>query len=307
MSAVVTAIILTVAVLISGFMGIFSFLENRKTVITSNADKASAIAQTVAAGIDADAYDKIVASGEKNDYWYEVTDFLSAMKIKTGVLYAYAMFPIDASREITCFTEGSAPGDKYEPSDLGEKGDAATFPEELFQAMNTKTAAMSGIFDGGEFGHAVAGFAPILNGEDRVVGVVGIELCVDDVLAPVNRFGITIAAVAALITAAAAAAAITLTRRMISRPLKAVAAASQQLTAGDMDITLSIKSVRELNALADTFNALVDVIRTLTGDLSRIAQGYINGDRSSRIEAAPYKGAYKNIAEGINAYAHNAN
>jgi len=186
-STSVTILILALVILCGGSIGFMGYMINRNMVINSYATQSMVKAQTIASGINTERFTHIMETGEKDDYWYEIKSFIDRSHEETGVLYLYILFP-EYGDEITYFVD--AYDLSGEAMDFGETGDSEDFADEMFLAIDTGLSTASGIFDGGEYGVAVAGFAPIINDKGSVIGVVGVEICVSDVLSSVNNFAV---------------------------------------------------------------------------------------------------------------------
>ena len=300
LSVLIVIMILTAVALNSVLLVFFSHRENRATIIEQSARQAKEAAKIAAFLIDGDRYEHIARTGVKDYHWYEVEALLRTVSVSMGALHVYALLP-DYGETVTYFVDIPAVGDDREYLTLGEEYYLYVYPPELFPAMDAGRAGMSGIFDGGEYGFAVAGFAPVMTSDGRLAGMVVVEIGIDDVLAPVNDFAGFLSAMAAALLAALMLIAVVIVRKRITKPLARVLQAFRQLLDGNTDIALRGSAERELAVLSDAVGALADVINELMNDLSRITEAHMNGDMNSRIDSSRYRGSYRDIAEGINA------
>ena len=300
LSVLIVLMILTAVALNSAVLVFFSYRQNRATIIEQSAYQAMEAAKIAAFLIDGDRYEYIARTGVKDYYWYEVEALLRTVSVSMGALHVYALLP-EYGEMVTYFMDIPAVGDDREYLGLGEGYYLYVYPPELFPAMDAGIAGMSGIFDGGIYGFAVAGFAPVMTSDGRLAGMVIVEIGVDDVLAPVDAFAGFLSMMAAVLVVVLMLIAVVIVRRRITKPLGEILRAFRQLLDGKTDIALSRRAERELAMLADAVSALADVINGLMQDLSRITEAHLNGDMDSRIDSSQYRGSYRDIAEGINA------
>ena len=280
----VTILILVVVILSGGLIGIMGYVINRNIVINSYGEKCMTIAQTIVSGIDTNKFAEIMETGIKDDYWYEIKAFLDNTYEKIGVMYLYILFS-EYDEEITYFAEADMPD--LETIDFGGTGDSEDFADEMFLSIDSGLPKASGIFDGGEFGVAVAGFAPIIDDRGSVIGVVGVEICVDDVFASVNTFAlITFASVigAGVILSLLA---VRVARRIIINPIVALSTfMGRAASTGNIIIPRSeaeylnkyIENKDEIGKLMGNCSAFFEHIIEVSEKLEQISNGDLSGD-----------------------------
>ncbi|MCL2356081.1 MAG: HAMP domain-containing protein [Defluviitaleaceae bacterium] len=299
-----TIVILIIAALLfsSTFMIFMSYREKRSVILEQSAEKAMMVAQTIAAQIDPVRYEVIAVSGETDEYWYTVRDSLRSVAFYTNALYAFILLP-GYTDVVTYFADTSTPLSDHAPFGLWDTLDVIYYAPEMFTAMNTAVAGTSGIIDGGDFGSTVAGFAPVLSGDGRLLGLVVIEFSVDDVLAPVNRFAVFMAIIALIFSAVFAMFAVIIVRTQVTKPLNSLMTASKEIAKGNMNMKIDKSRLpkNEIGTLAVDFASLVDMIRNLVADFETMTSEHLSGRYNFTLDETKYSGAYANLAEQMKA------
>ena len=299
-SATIVILILAALVFNSTFMVLLSWRENRSVILAQNAEKAMMVAQTMAAQIDPVRYEAIVLNGEVDEYWYEVRDILDAVATYINALYAYVLITHD-SNVVTYFMDADTPLSEHDPLDLFDTLSVEYFAHELLTAMDNAEAGFSGILDGGEFGLAVAGFAPVISADGRFLGMVVFEFGVDDVLAPVNRFAIFLALMAVAFATAIAIFSIIVVRARLTKPLNTLINVSKEIAHGNFNVNMPLAKGDEIGVLVHDFRELVVSINTVVDDLSNVHHNYnMLGNLHYRIDTGKYQNSFKSMTENVN-------
>ncbi len=160
-----TKILLTVVVIVllsGGSMGVFGYLLNRNAVINDYGRQAMTMAQTAAESIDEELFIRAAATGESDEYWKEIKDYLDKIRTETRALWVYIVLPSGSESNVKVFAEGDdLRGELPVSDDYGTVLSASAYPEEMTLTLRTGSSTCSGIFDGGEFGRTVGGYAAI--------------------------------------------------------------------------------------------------------------------------------------------------
>jgi len=253
----VACVILLIVVLTSTFMSYFSFITSRDMTVQSFGEKAKRIAQTVASAIDPDRFNHIVETMEKDDYWHTVQALLNRAINKTDVQFIYTLFPKNEDGYVTYFAAGLAEGREL-PVYFLQLDYAGFFHPVMFQTIDEGIATMSGLYDSGEFGILIGGFAPIIDGEDRVVGMVAVEIGVNDVIDSINAFVYTMAVFAVILSCAFSLMAMFVANKVFIRPIKTI---TETLTnaagSGESRCEFPSSPINEIDLLLSSFGKLV--------------------------------------------------
>ncbi len=272
-------IVLTILIFSTACIGVISYLLNRSQAIDSYADKAQALSEAVASVVDPVQFRKILDTGEKNEYWYAFKASINEILEKDNLLYLY-MVDSKYDTDVTYFAEGY-PASSREASeiDLGDKQSVDFYAPELYAAIESGKGQMTDIYYLDGFGNMVSGFAPILDESGRVIGAVGIDLSVDDVVASSNQFGLTIIAIVAGLCVIVGFIIVWYIKKSIGTPIVDLTKAAEKISMGDTDITVYSKKNDEIGALVDSFAKMI----ANTKVQARLIESLADGDLTMRI------------------------
>jgi len=266
---VIVIVFMTAGTLIVAGLG---YAMNRRDVIALNAEKAQMIAQMVALGTDADQFAAIMQTGEENEYWYQYKDFLNAVMAEESLEYLYVLDKY-VDTDVTYFAEGTGPGNIDEPLNLGDKESVEVHSPELFATLNSGKPASTDIYASGDFGNMVSGFAAIVDPNGRVVGVVGADIGVDNVLASSNRFGVIIIVILIVLCVGLALLLRSYIRKTIGKPVHQLQQAAERIAQGEVDVALDTHANDELGMLVESFNRMVNEAMQQAMAMNALADG----------------------------------
>ena len=141
-------------------------------------DLAFDVARTAARFIDGDRVLGYVETGEKDDYYHEILDFLNATQLETDLKYYYVFVPYENDLVYVwdaVHVEGACDLGQHEEY-MSEESKAATFevlcqdPPEKISIQNSKT-----------YGRIASAYSPIFNSSGDPVAVVGVDLSIPDI------------------------------------------------------------------------------------------------------------------------------
>jgi methyl-accepting chemotaxis protein len=267
-------------------VGIFSYVLHRSAIIEENALKAQNIAHTVSAALDIEQYKEIMSTGVTNDYYDSYKRFLDNTVRGSTIKYLYVLDK-NYDSDVTYFAEGYILGYTDDEEILfGEKEPVEYHDDELFETLRTGIGQTSDIYDLGDFGRMVSGFSPILDSSGQVLGVVGVDIAIEDVMDAVDRFAIYM-----IIIVAVAFVIVTLISikvcQVTFRPLKHMAGALDNIgLKGDLTITSdAVQSVKtcsawgnEIGTCAKAVGNMLEHLTALEGILISVANGDLSVD-----------------------------
>lgn len=268
-SLIVFAFIFIVAIIV-GSLSLFFY---QRDLLTENANTAQMIAVSVVAGIDGDEYEVLAESFEKNDYWDELEALFSETKTQTDAMYLYGLNN-DADGSIKYVVDGMKPSD--DPGNIGvigESEEAGTYAEETFVALGTGLPTTSGVYQSGDYGAMVSGFAPILNSQGNVVGVVGVDISLESVMDDIWSFAFRTFGIALGASLVFGIIVIFFINRKVGAPIKLLLGASEQIAEGDTEIELAVTSKDEIGQLTGAFIKMSDSIRQQVKIIQVVAKG----------------------------------
>lgn len=257
-------------------VGAISYALYRQDSINDNAERAQNIAQTVAAAVDTDEFSAVLESGEKTAHWQAMQKLVNQTAADTGVTYLYILDK-RYDEGVYYFVDAAIPGE--DTLDLGEQDPVEAFADEMFETLQTGQPTTTNIYDSEGYGIMVSGFAPLLGQNGRVVGVVGVDLSVDHVLASANLFGLRILLTSLAFGLGFGLAAMYMVRRKVGRPVQRLTQASKQIALGNTDVALVVGTQDEIGELTASFE---DILAT-TREQQQVLQDIANGDLTVEI------------------------
>lgn len=240
----------------------YTLLKNNLELYMGN--KARDIALTVSLNIDGDKIAQYDKTGLKDSYFTELTDYLSAVKASTNMTYLYIM--TDAGDDYKYITEGGE-----NPIELGDTQSKSEYGPEPLTVLNTGQAAFTKMYDNGEYGQLLSGFAPIKNAAGNVTGLVGLDFGTSIIATSLNDFLPTTVIIMLISCLLSYLLIFFVVSRIVVKPLKMLDSASRHLADCDFSIAISPKYLRkkdEIGRLANALNDLAQNTNRLIGDIS---------------------------------------
>ena len=258
-------------------VGTVAYVVNRDNSLKYTKRTAMSIAESVAGMVDKKAFAEILETGEKTAYWHEMKASLSAVKADTGVKYIYAL---DSSYkdEMMFIVEGQTNQDDPEMiCDLGDTLGTEIFVDELFETIKTGEPTTSDPYVDDVYGTLISAHAAIFDDNGRIIGILEVDLDVNEVMATINRTGaqtLIISIAAAMIFGLVI---VLYSSRKIGKPLQTISEASSKLADGDIDIRIDTGRKDEIGVLARQFENMAKSLREQQSILSDIADGNYAG------------------------------
>lgn len=185
-------------------------------------------------------------------------------------------------------SNGSVPGGPYKASEaFAESFDAALKGKEDLSRPYTD--------DNGTW---ISYLAPIVNEQGQAVAVFGLDFDYDKVAAHINGIlwrTIGIGLLAALL----AIGLVVFLLRTTIRPLRMLADKSAQAAGGDLTVVVTASGGNEIGRAAQSFNAMIASLRSLTIDIKQTSQGVTEASRKLKETADQTAQATNEIAEAI--------
>ncbi|UQZ88337.1 hypothetical protein C4J81_03595 [Deltaproteobacteria bacterium Smac51] len=88
--------------------------------------------------------------------------------------------------------------------------------------------------------------------------------------------------------------------KSITVPMKEMTTVAESLSQGRLDVHIGYHARNEIGILADSFRHLTQSVIHIINDMQNMAEKQSGGDIEYFIDDTPYKGSYKNMADGIN-------
>jgi len=165
-----SAIILTIVILLSGALVYMQVLNTKKASEESIGNFSIHTAEAYAAQFDVQAYEAFLQDPQENDLYWSIREEMNRYRMRIGAMYVYTVKIDDQGRPILLID--GQPRDSDSASPIGEVTD---IPAEAIEALLQGKAAKSGIIRNPEYGDYISAYAPLRDSAGRVIGATGID------------------------------------------------------------------------------------------------------------------------------------
>ena len=277
------SIIVLILVFISTLViGAFGYILYRRDSISESAEKAQGIAESVATFIDPDQFTRLMATCEENEYYRSCKRYIDDVMMRTGLEYLY-LLDKNYDSQVTYFMEGAPPGET-DFFGLGEKETVEVHADEVFETLRTGKSTVSGVYYAEEYGSLISGFAPILDRNGAVIGIVGADVSLRNVIQASNMFGLIIIIGVVVFSAIIWLVSGTYLKKQIGRPINMLSSAANMIAKGDLSAQLTVHSQDEIGALTESFIDMMDSTKKQIAVLESLANGDLTAEISLRSE-----------------------
>jgi methyl-accepting chemotaxis protein len=173
----------------------------------------------------------------------------------------------------TYYAEGWNPATGDAELDFLYRESTDIHDEALFIMLETGVATPSTAYYDDVFGWLVTGYAPILDTEGNVTGIVGADVAMEDVMLNINSFALKLIGIVLLFSILFALLSVTYINRKIGRPIVALTAAAEKLSVGDLNLIKGYDSNDEIGRLSAAFTKMVESTKAQIDILNRLAGG----------------------------------
>ena len=268
LSFTILAVVLVLVIsLVVGDRYIKGEMENCRTT-------AYAYTKSAAELIDGDKIAHYLETGEKDEYYYEILDFLNSFRLNTDIQYYYVFVPFENDLVYIWDANALKPDEtEVDACELGyheeymEGGKEATFsiykqnpPEEIELVNDDK------------YGYIASAYSPVFDSNGDPVAVVGVDVYMPDLQANMREFLVVVVAAIFLVVLAAILVCFFFVKRKIVNPINKIRDASKSMVENlenEDSIDVSVKTGNEIEELFDSFKEMYgdvqDYIKKLEG------------------------------------------
>ena len=268
LSFTILAVVLVLVIsLVVGDRYIKGEMENCRTT-------AYAYTKSAAELIDGDKIAHYLETEEKDEYYYEILDFLNSFRLNTDIQYYYVFVPFENDLVYIWDANALKPDEtEVDACELGyheeymEGGKEATFsiykqnpPEEIELVNDDK------------YGYIASAYSPVFDSNGNPVAVVGVDVYMPDLQANMREFLVVVVAAIFLVVLAAILVCFFFVKRKIVNPINKIRDASKSMVENlenEDSIDVSVKTGNEIEELFDSFKEMYgdvqDYIKKLEG------------------------------------------
>ena len=228
---------------------------------------AYAYTKSAAELIDGDKIAHYLETEEKDEYYYEIQDFLNSFQANTNIQYYYVFVPFeddlvyiwDANLE-----EGACELGYHE--EYMEGGKEATYaiykqdpPEEIK------------LVDDDTYGYIASAYSPVFNSSGEPVAVVGVDVYMPDLQKNMAEFLAVVIVAIMLVVLAAILICFIFVKKQIVNPINKICSASRSMVENlehEESIQVSIQTGNEIEELFDSFKQMYGDVRDYINKLS---------------------------------------
>ncbi|HJF33910.1 MAG TPA: GHKL domain-containing protein, partial [Sporosarcina psychrophila] len=165
----------TVLLLLFTSLNVFtSFVKMKKTVEESMANQSLVAAESIASAIDKETYQNFLKNPVKNEYYWELTNYLVDAREKLGALVVYTL-KID-NPKVSNIMIGGLP---KELDDSYSIGVICTVPEKQVKRAFEGNTYATNVIEDPDHGSYLSVGVPIKDEAGKVMGYLGIDISVD--------------------------------------------------------------------------------------------------------------------------------
>jgi sigma-B regulation protein RsbU (phosphoserine phosphatase) len=234
---------------------------------------AYAYTKSAAELIDGDKIAYYLETGEKDDYYYEILDFLNAFRLNTDIQYYYVFVPFEDDLVYIWDANILKPGEmEIDVCELGyreeymEGGKEATYsiykqnpPEEIELVNDDK------------YGYIASAYSPVFNSSGEPVAVVGVDVYMPDLQANMREFLVAVVVTIMLVVLVAILLCFFFVKRKIVNPINKIRDASRSMVENlenEESMEVSVNTGNEIEELFDSFKAMYGDVRDYINQLS---------------------------------------
>ena len=267
MSFTLLAVVLIIVIsFVVGNRYIQGEMENCRTT-------AYAYTKSAAELIDGDKIAYYLETGEEDDYYYEILDFLNAFRLNTDIQYYYVFVPFEDDLVYIWDANILKPGEmEIDVCELGyreeymEGGKEATYsiykqnpPEEIELVNDDK------------YGYIASAYSPVFNSSGEPVAVVGVDVYMPDLQANMREFLVAVVVTIMLVVLVAILLCFFFVKRKIVNPINKIRDASRSMVENlenEESMEVSVKTGNEIEELFDSFKQMYGDVRDYINQLS---------------------------------------
>ena len=91
-----------------------------------------------------------------------------------------------------------------------------------------------------------------------------------------------------------------LTNKTLGKPMKRLTSAAKQLSEGDLSMQLDIRTRDEIGQFSRYFMDTANIMKDVVNGINKMTDKHREGDIDYRLDEDRYKGAYKEVVQGVN-------
>ncbi|MFR5602496.1 MAG: HAMP domain-containing protein [Lachnospiraceae bacterium] len=268
-------IFLVFSVLISLVAGYITQNEYSGTIEERYKKNAIETANLAASFIDGDRFDEYVETLEKDAAYEETQAALNRIRRNNKVEYLYALKVVSDTETVYVFDTWA---EDTPPEEIGQLGGREAYNPDYTGIANAlesgKTNEEFEVTEITRFGYNASIYAPILNSSGEAVGVVGVDVAMDDIKTTVDG------AVKSLLTAMISIitlcflALLLVVQGSFIRPIRVLKSCVEEMADGKLGVQAPVKGNNEISEISRIFNQMSFNIGIHMKEITDLNDGY---------------------------------
>ena len=269
------AIFLIFTIMISVAAGYVTRKKYTDTIESQYRRDTIQIANLAASFIDGDKFETYARTLQKDEEYERIQEALNHVRRNSKVEYLYALKLISDSESIYVFDTWN----ENTPTDsIGQLGGRENYnPEYTGIADALKTGKTNENFEVTaitRFGYNATIYAPILNSKGEAVGVVGVDVAVDDIETTVEAAVRGLLAVMIAMIAICFMALLLVVQNEFIHPIRVLKACVEEMAGGKLGVQAPVKGHTEISEISRIFNQMSFNISIHMREVTDLNDGY---------------------------------
>ena len=271
LSFTILAVVLVLVIsLVVGDRYIKGEMENCRTT-------AYAYTKSAAELIDGDKIAHYLETEEKDEYYYEILDFLNSFRLNTDIQYYYVFVPFEDDLVYIWDANALKPGETAEDVDFCELG----YREEYMEGGKEATYSIYKqnppeeieLVNDDKYGYIASAYSPVFDSNGEPVAVVGVDVYMPDLQENMRDFLVVVIAAIFLVVLAAILMCYFFVKKKIVNPINKIRDTSKRMVENlenEESIDVSVKTGNEIEELFDSFKEMYRDVKDYITQLSSV-------------------------------------
>ena len=268
-SFIVLAVVLILIIsFVVGDQYIRKEMENCRTT-------AYAYTKSAAELIDGDTIAHYLETEEKDEYYYEILDFLNSFRLNTDIQYFYVFVPFEHDL-VYIWDANALKADETEIDycELGYREEYMDGGEEVaFSVYKQNPPEEIDLFNDETYGYIATAYSPIFDSKGNPVAIVGVDVFMPDLQANMREFLVVVIAAIMLVVLVAILLCFIFVKRKIVNPINQIRDASKTMVENlenEETIDVTVDTGNEIEELFDSFKQMYGDVKDYIHKLSTV-------------------------------------
>ena len=222
---------------------------------------AYAYTKSAAELIDGDTIAHYLETEEKDEYYYEILDFLNSFRLNTDIQYFYVFVPFENDL-VYIWDANALKADETEIDycELGYREEYMDGGKEVaFSVYKQNPPEEIDLFNDETYGYIATAYSPIFDSKGNPVAIVGVDVFMPDLQANMREFLVVVILAIILVVLVAILLCFIFVKKQIVNPINKIRDASKRMVENlenEASIEVSVKTGNEIEELFDSFKQM---------------------------------------------------